>query len=46
MSETKETACPSCLTEGGTETGREALESGLERTFECDECGFVWSVLS
>ncbi|WP_280985364.1 MULTISPECIES: hypothetical protein [Halopiger] len=37
--------CPSCLTDSGTETDRTALEYGLEKTFECDRCGYVWNVV-
>ncbi len=41
----REIACPSCLTDGGTETGRESLEIGPKRTFECEDCGHVWNVV-
>ncbi|WP_310904735.1 hypothetical protein [Natrinema sp. 1APR25-10V2] len=37
--------CPECLTESGVEIERTLLESGLEKTFECEDCGHVWSVL-
>ncbi|WP_459809027.1 hypothetical protein [Halopiger thermotolerans] len=36
---------PELPTDSGTETGRAALEYGLEKTFECDRCGYGWNVV-
>ncbi|MWV38239.1 hypothetical protein [Natrialba sp. INN-245] len=38
------TRCPSCLELAGEEVDRNVIDSGLERTFECDDCGHRWSV--
>lgn len=37
--------CPSCPTDSGTETDRAALEEVLQKTFECEHCGYAWNVI-
>lgn len=37
--------CPNCLERAGEEIDRSITEAGLERTFECRNCEFVWTVV-
>ncbi len=37
--------CPECLFSPCEEICREVIEEGLQRTFECSDCGHVWNVV-
>ncbi|SEV88009.1 hypothetical protein [Natrinema salifodinae] len=37
--------CPECLADAGIEIERNILESGLQKTFECENCGHIWNVV-
>lgn len=36
--------CPDCLEMAAIEADRTITDQGLERTYECEQCGNVWTV--
>ncbi|WP_310905853.1 hypothetical protein [Natrinema sp. 1APR25-10V2] len=37
--------CPNCLEKAGEEVVRSLIDAGLERQFECRQCGHTWTVV-
>ncbi|WP_255680971.1 hypothetical protein [Natrinema sp. DC36] len=37
--------CPNCLEEAGEEADRSVTDAGLNRRFECRNCGHGWEVV-